>query len=119
MSYNSTFISIIVIYYEPVVQEEPRIALPTIGVKYHRPSLYVLISINYESLSLIRVHPGSLLWTPMVEHISKRNKCICFNTIYGYSKDPTTGCHPSPAELVEGIDIKFRSYHTDVIVVSM
>ena len=119
MGYDGTFISIIVVYYEPVVQEEPRIALPTIGVKYHRPSLYVLISIDHEPLPLIRVHPGGLLWASMVEHISERNKCICFYAIDGYSEDPTTGCHPSPTELVEGVHIKLRSYHTDVIVVSM
>lgn len=110
-------ISIIIEVYEPIIQEEPMIALLPIGVIYLLTSFYILHSFYDESLPVIGVCPRGLPRSPMIEHVSIGHKAIGLHTLHINPKNSTAHHHPRLRILLEGELTEFGHFFADEVIV--
>lgn len=56
---------------EPIIQQEPTITLPAIGIEHFLANFNILQWLNNKPIHGFLIIPYSLFGLPMVEHISK------------------------------------------------
>lgn len=95
-------VGLVVIDHEPVVQQKPRIALPSVRVEYLHPLLDVLRGFDDEPLLGVGVVPHRLLVRVVVEHVGERHKRVSLLLADVDPEDSAADHHPGPAEVVEG-----------------
>ena len=111
------FISIIVEIDEPVVQEEPTIALLAITIINLFSSHDVFSGFYDETFFIVSVRPWCLSWSFMIKHVSVSYKTISLKTLYLNTKDSTRYHHSNFWIFFQRELGIFRYFFADQIVI--
>ena len=85
-----------------VVEQEARVALLPIGVKYFCAGRDFLEALNDKPLAVVAVVPTGLFGHVVVEHIGQRNKSVSFDAINHHTKHPRTHQQPCLHKFFKG-----------------
>ena len=111
------FVCIVVQVDEAVVQEESRVAFATIAVVNLFASLDVVGCFNDKSSLLVAVVPGGLLWSLMIEHVSKGHKSISLDSVDCDTKDSARNNHSRFFVLSQGEFSKVGGFLADQFII--
>ena len=95
------FVSIIVKINEPVIKEEPRVALLSVRVIDLLSALDVLQGLDDEATAIISVRPARLPRSLVIKHVSVGYKAIGFHSLNINAKDATSDHHSNLRVLFE------------------